>query len=680
MPILLLFFWAQDIAVTVTGSGGPIRQTDGTITFNTYFRMEAEGLILTADQAAYRPNKMVEVHGNIKIDLQTDQGYLEIYADQGVFDLSTQSGEFTDVAAQFSDEFYFVGKKLTVMGKDRFFIESGQLSSCNQPTAHWSIAIHKAWIEREGYARLRNASFRIGNVPVFYLPYMIIPAFSERRTGLLTPQPGDSSRNGYFLGVPFYWAPRRDLDFTLTPTFFQEAGLRLGLEARYKPTFQTQGVLNASYIRDRILADATRAGANVPIEDGKPIKADRFRLQWEHEQPLGKGLLLHRWDGGSDFQIDRDYVLGATAGRVRDYSYQTQYSTYWGNHAIFVDLQKNQRILSDGKTIAHWDNLPSVQIFQPAILLGDNWVYRSRYYLDHWSLRQFGPLEEDAAVFRAGVDASVSTTKNLGDWIHSRTSVGLTGAYWRSSDDSATQGGPFIGVELLGPRLYKAFGPQEKWTHFVEFGLDNRLGTEGSDPFLDHVILDELDARLEEQGRGGNTTWKIRSRFYQSREGFSQPWLDLELRQRVYWNSDQTPPLELRARIAQNRRIQGNALVQYNPETGEWETLTLYSNLQFRHASGQLGYVRRSLAETNQDSLIGSLNLNVRKTQIRYLYDYDFQLNQFKSQELGLTYMGACMGVSGRFVSTPFVGVNADQEWFQLVVHFRNLGELGRRF
>ena len=45
-----------------------------------------------------------------------------------------------------------------------------------------------AEIEVEGYARVKNARLRVKKLPVFYWPYMIWPAKTERTSGLLVPE------------------------------------------------------------------------------------------------------------------------------------------------------------------------------------------------------------------------------------------------------------------------------------------------------------------------------------------------------------------------------------------------------------------------------------------------------------------------------------------------------------
>jgi LPS-assembly protein len=84
----------------------------------------------------------------------------------------------------------------------------------------------------EGIAE--GAVLQFLGVPILGLPVLSFPLTDDRKSGWLPPTvlPVDS-RNGFTLGVPYYWniAPNRDA--TLTPTVYTRRGLALDGEFRY---------------------------------------------------------------------------------------------------------------------------------------------------------------------------------------------------------------------------------------------------------------------------------------------------------------------------------------------------------------------------------------------------------------------------------------------------------------
>ena len=201
--------------------------TNVTVSLEGRFLMTADRMTHDADRG------MVEAEGNVKIDYQTELGLVEVAARKTTFFTSSSAGIFEEATAQFGNEFFFVGERVEMLeGGQEFLIENGVITACNQARPQWSLKIKKARIKKEGYAIIHGARFRIKDVPVIYIPWLIVPAMQERRSGLLMPVTGSSERNGSFLSQPIYWAPRGDFDMTFTPSFYKNAGLKMDVEAR----------------------------------------------------------------------------------------------------------------------------------------------------------------------------------------------------------------------------------------------------------------------------------------------------------------------------------------------------------------------------------------------------------------------------------------------------------------
>ena len=64
----------------------------------------------------------------------------------------------------------------------------------------------RADITMEEYARVRNARLRFGKLPVFYFPYVLWPATTERTSGWLVPKPGEEAPLLHALAERLRWA------------------------------------------------------------------------------------------------------------------------------------------------------------------------------------------------------------------------------------------------------------------------------------------------------------------------------------------------------------------------------------------------------------------------------------------------------------------------------------------
>src|SRR6201993_4985623 len=80
-----------------------------------------------------------------------------------------------------------------------------------------------------------TAQIEFFGVPVAYMPYFSTPDPTvKRKSGFLTPQPGESSVYGYSLEIPYYWAIAPDYDATFTPRITSKQGVLLSAEFRQR--------------------------------------------------------------------------------------------------------------------------------------------------------------------------------------------------------------------------------------------------------------------------------------------------------------------------------------------------------------------------------------------------------------------------------------------------------------
>ncbi len=212
---------------------------------------------LTADQVNYDSERdLYEATGNVKI-VQVDGRVLT--ADWLVFNGSTRtgvasgdvvvSGAQNTVRAQFVavdlrsavsvalqgsmdnpvPGFLVNGEVIERTGVDTFQIERGNFTTCRCPPdaerRPWEIDAKEASVEVGGYAVGKDLWFKVLDVPVLYVPWLIFPVKTERQSGFLIPSFTQSSRNGTEIALPFFWAPREEINLTLTPEWIGRRGM-----------------------------------------------------------------------------------------------------------------------------------------------------------------------------------------------------------------------------------------------------------------------------------------------------------------------------------------------------------------------------------------------------------------------------------------------------------------------
>lgn len=650
-------------------------------------------LLLTADYLSHDPkSQTLEASGNVKVDYSTSIGLIEVTAASIRYDIEQGSGFLEDVQVQFGNEFYFSGALLEVYnGGESFYIEEGIATACNQPVPQWSFRIDSARVKREGYAVLKHASLRVKKMPVLYFPFLILPAMQERRSGFLIPETGSSERNGRFFSQPYYWAPRQDFDATIKPTYYDTSGVALDLETRWRPNWNTYNFFSGVYYSDKVLRDA----AVKPQEDGEDLSDQRYRLSMRHNQTIWKGDFTASMEAGSDFNVDRDFLEDAAKTRLRDYYFRARFDRDFDRDHLAVAVDRLDRILASDEEVIRLTNLPRVRYYQPNREIGAGFFYRNQGYFDYYNLEDVGVDSRDDQVLRVGMDGTISRPFYFNSFIHPRVGLTYRGAYYQSQDapegarDDAVKSTASVFAEAQGPRLQNRYNfGDNQLVHYVDMGLRLSYGEQERDPFLESIDLDELDIRLNESKDGLQSEWRFNSRIFWRDDSGIKPILEVLMRQQIDLENSDAPnqPIEGRFRFSNLAGFYANGLMEYNPETNQVDELAIYASVnRERYWTGYAGYVRKRQSDIKpaQDSLIAISQLNLPRWRSRFKIslDYDFELDELKSQEILYGYQGQCVGLILNYVSSPFDSTsNRDRDFFQLTLSLRNLSELGTKF
>lgn len=189
--------------------------------------------------------------------------------------------------ASTESQFKMSGAEVRKTGERTYEFEQGRFTSCRCPDPDardpWVLTAGSAKLEVEGYARARNTTLEILGVPVLWAPYVIYPLKRERQTGLLFPEIGVSNRNGFELGLPFFWAARENVNVTLTPQYLTKRGFKPSGDVEYVFGERGEGELYGTWIHDREVDSDT-------VET--PFGKDRWGGQWRHLQDGPAGTWL----------------------------------------------------------------------------------------------------------------------------------------------------------------------------------------------------------------------------------------------------------------------------------------------------------------------------------------------------------------------------------------------------
>ena len=194
------------------------------------------GTVIRADSLRYdQANDIATARGQVQIERGA-----AMYKGKAL-QLKVQQFEGFFLEPEF--EFYNLGsggraQRVDFIDSQRSVAQHARYTSCPRDDAHrpdWVLRSDRIKLDlakNEGVAE--GAVLEFLGVPILGLPVISFPLSDDRKSGWLPPTilPVDS-RNGFTLGVPYYWdiAPNRDA--TITPTVFTRRGMALESEFRY---------------------------------------------------------------------------------------------------------------------------------------------------------------------------------------------------------------------------------------------------------------------------------------------------------------------------------------------------------------------------------------------------------------------------------------------------------------
>jgi len=206
------------------GDGGTQIEAKGNV------QIKRQPMTLKADEVRInRETNEMEAKGRVSLD---DPNWKVKSAESMQFNLETETGELQKGEMFIEQNHVSIsGQKLQKFSGQTYHIDQGFFTTCvceSGPTP-WRISADEVDLTLEGTGIIRHGYFYIYDVPVLYIPYGIIPLQTERQTGFLFPEVGQSNKDGFRYLQPFFWALSKSTDATFS--FDAETRTRLGVLA-----------------------------------------------------------------------------------------------------------------------------------------------------------------------------------------------------------------------------------------------------------------------------------------------------------------------------------------------------------------------------------------------------------------------------------------------------------------
>ncbi len=205
------------------------------------------GQYLSCDRAIINEKtQKIEAFGSLV--LSSSQAYVE--GDAAILDYKTNTGIIQNGFVK-NGQVILEGRVVRKTGPETYEAENAYYTACTTCPTAWTFAGTRMSARMGGYAFIKNPLLKIANIPVLWLPYLVVPLKSERQSGLLSPDL-DIFADEVALGLPFFWAISRSQDATITPKLYSRRGLKILSNYRYMLSEESYGEGNAGIINDRV--------------------------------------------------------------------------------------------------------------------------------------------------------------------------------------------------------------------------------------------------------------------------------------------------------------------------------------------------------------------------------------------------------------------------------------------
>ncbi len=314
---------------------GDLIELDGDV------QMVFDGQNLTSQRATYhRKSKVVTAFGDVNIDTPT----LHIEGSRVELETTTKKAKVFDGLVR-SGQISFDGEIIYKTGDNEYEVINGNYTACTSCPPTWSISAKKIHAQFGGYANLSNSFFRVGGLPIIWLPGLLIPLKSERQSGLLPPTLGASTENGAIFTESYFWAISRSQDATFSIVNYERRGAKILGNYRYVLSPRSYGEWNVGRLfQDRVF--------------GKDLTFNTFRSVEEQDQPVDRWFTTysHYYDLPNDFVQRTQLNLVGDLRYVRDF---TEDIRGHGNSSLEnrISLTQNKEFRHFSIDTAHYQNL-----------------------------------------------------------------------------------------------------------------------------------------------------------------------------------------------------------------------------------------------------------------------------------------------------------------------------------
>jgi lipopolysaccharide export system protein LptA len=300
----------------------------------------------------------------------------------------------------------YVGTQIKRVGSNVFNVSHSSYTTCDiDSSPHFHFEARRMKMIPNDKVIAKPIILKLGNIPVFALPFAVFPHKSGRSSGILIPRYGQSATEGRFLReLGYYWAPNDYFDGKATVDFFEKSGFLFRAGANYAKRYLLNGRISGSYTRKNFQTGT---------------KDRRWDLTFNHSQELSPtSRISANGTFVSNNTFYKEYSTNLNTRLNRELRSNATYTKSWPKQKLSLSL--NLSHTNDLQQDLQSFTLPQfafrkgqAQIFKPKKKSGrDTRWYQSLYFSYNSTLTNSGRQ------FFKTVERDTSYLDENGEWVY----------------------------------------------------------------------------------------------------------------------------------------------------------------------------------------------------------------------------------------------------------------------
>jgi LPS-assembly protein len=261
-------------------------------------------------------------------------------------------------------------------GENRMRLTNATYSTCSADDPDWYAKVAELNLDYDReVAEGRDATVVFKGVPLFHTPWLSFSLNNKRKSGLLAPTLGTSSKSGIEFTLPYYWDIAPNMDATISPRLMSKRGLQLNTEYRYL-SHDYRGQARVEWLPNDRLVDKNRYG---------------YSVLHNHLNPWNGFTGQLNISGVSDGTYLRDLSTRITQASQGNLLRQgiLSYGAWWGSAAVNLQTYQTLQDPDLPTVVKPYQRLPQITVVsnRPEFFGGTAFAFNGEYVnFDHPTL------------------------------------------------------------------------------------------------------------------------------------------------------------------------------------------------------------------------------------------------------------------------------------------------------